>query len=175
MQRYPILSVIFERFGALLVTVAGVLLLVAVRLSGNAVASFFEHSFGLISKSLGQAAGNKIRTFHAGLDVIHSFSDFAITASISLSMWVLIALAYLETIHAFTASPSLGRDELFKMRSADDDQRRRERRCSFRSWDGFRRSPLWLRRSPACSAQRPKPPPRAQRPFCSARSSASLP
>lgn len=106
-QRYPILSVVFERFGALLVTVAGVLLLVAVRLSGNAVASVFEHSFGLISSSLGQAAGNKIRTFHAGLDVIHSFSDFAITASISLSMWVLIALAYLETIHAFTASPSL--------------------------------------------------------------------
>ncbi len=107
MQRYPILSVIFARFGALLVTLAGVLLLVAVRLSGNAVASFFERSFGLISKSLGQAAGNKIRTFHAGLDVIHSFSDFAVSASISLSMWGVIALAYLETIHAFTASPAL--------------------------------------------------------------------
>jgi glycosyltransferase 2 family protein len=106
-HRYPILSVVFARFGALLVTVAGVLLLVAVRLSGSAVASFFEYSFGLISRSLGQAAGNKIRTFHAGLDVIHGFSDFAISASISLSMWVLIALAYLETIHAFTASPPL--------------------------------------------------------------------
>ena len=106
-QRYPILSIIFARFGALLVTLAGVLLLVAVRLSGNAVASFFEHSFGLVSKSLGQAAGHKIRTFHAGLDVIHSLSDFAISASISLSMWVLIALAYLETVHAFTASPPL--------------------------------------------------------------------
>jgi hypothetical protein len=106
-QRYPILSVIFARFGALLATLAGVLLLVAVRLSGGAVASFFEHSFGLISKSLGQAAGHKIRTFHAGLDVIHSLSDFAISASISLSMWGLIAFAYLETVHAFTASPPL--------------------------------------------------------------------
>jgi len=106
-QRYPILSVIFARFGALLATLAGVLLLVAVRLSGNAVASFFEHSFGLISKSLGQAAGHKIRTFHAGLDVIHSLSDFAISASISLSMWGVIAFAYLETVHAFTASPAL--------------------------------------------------------------------
>jgi glycosyltransferase 2 family protein len=107
MQRFPILSVVFARFGALIATLAGVLLLVAVRLSGNAVASLFEHSFGLISKSLGQAAGNKIRTFHAGLDVIHNLSDFAISASISLSMWGIIALAYLETIHAFTASPPL--------------------------------------------------------------------
>jgi glycosyltransferase 2 family protein len=106
-QRYPILSVVFARYGALLATLAGVLLLVAVRLSGNAVASLFEHSFGLISKSLGQAAGHKIRTFHAGLDVIHSLSDFAVSASISLSMWGIIAFAYLETIHAFTASPAL--------------------------------------------------------------------
>ncbi len=105
--RYPILSVIFERFGALIATLAGVVLLVLVRLSGNAVASFFEHSFGLISKSLGHAAGHKIRTFHAGLDVIHNLSDFAISASLSLSMWGLIAFAYLETVHAFTASPAL--------------------------------------------------------------------
>ena len=129
-QRYPIFSVIFARFGALLATLAGVLLLVAVRLSGNAVASFFEQSFGLVSKSLGQAAGHKIRTFHAGLDVIHSLSDFAISASISLSMWILIALAYLETVHAFTASPPLAGDELFTVRSAHDDQWRRERRAA---------------------------------------------
>ena len=106
-QRFPILSVIFARFGALLATLAGVLLLVAVRLSGNAVAIIFEHTFGLVSKSLGQAAGHKIRTFHAGLDVIHSLSDFVISASISLSMWGIIAFAYLETVHAFTASPPL--------------------------------------------------------------------
>lgn len=106
-HRYPILSVVFARFGALLVTVAGVLLLVVVRLSGNSVATFFERAFGLISKSLGQAAGHKIRTFHAGLDVIHNLSDFTISASISLSMWGLIAFAYLETVHAFTASPPL--------------------------------------------------------------------
>ncbi len=106
-HRYPILSNIFARFGALLMTLAGVLLLVAVRLSGNAVAGFFERSFGLISKGLGHAAGHKIRTFHAGLDVIHSIWDFAINASISLAMWGIIALAYLETVHAFTASPPL--------------------------------------------------------------------
>jgi len=106
-HRFPILSVVFARFGALLVTMAGVLLLVAVRLSGAAVARFFETAFGLVSKSMGRSIGQKIRTFHSGLDVIHSLSDFAISAALSLGMWALIALSYVETVHAFTASPAL--------------------------------------------------------------------
>lgn len=106
-HRFPILSQVFTRFGALLATMAGVLVLVIVRISGNAVASFCESAFGLISKSMGRAVAHKIRTFHAGLDVIRSFSDFGITASLSLGMWILIALAYVETVHAFTASPAL--------------------------------------------------------------------
>ncbi|HEY2469263.1 MAG TPA: lysylphosphatidylglycerol synthase domain-containing protein [Terracidiphilus sp.] len=106
-HRFPALSVVFTRFGALLLTMAGVLLLVAVRLSGDAVAGFFEKSFGLISRNTGPAIGHKIRAFHAGLDLIRSFSDFAFTASISLGMWCLIALAYVETVHPFTASPAL--------------------------------------------------------------------
>jgi hypothetical protein len=106
-HRYPILAVIFTRFGALLITLAGVLVLVAVRLSGGAVASFFEASFSLISKGLGRAISHKIRTFHAGLDVMHNFTDFAYAASLSLSMWMLITLAYIETVRAFTASPAL--------------------------------------------------------------------
>lgn len=106
-HRFPMLSGIFARFGALLITVAGVLVLVAVRLSGGAVANLFERCFGLISKNLGRAVGHKIRTFHAGLDIIHSFSDFGISAAISLGMWILILLSYVETVHAFTASPAL--------------------------------------------------------------------
>ncbi len=113
-HRFPILSVIFARFGALLITLAGVLVLVTVRLSGEAVARFFETSFGLISRSMGHAVAHKIRTFHAGLDVMRSFSDFAISASISLGMWVLIALSYVETVHAFTASPVLAGMSLSK-------------------------------------------------------------
>ena len=106
-HRFPVLSVIFTRFGALLATVAGVLVLVAVRLSGRAVARFFEASFGLISKNMGRAIAHKIMTFHAGLDVMRSFTDFAISTSISLGMWALITLSYVETVHAFTASSAL--------------------------------------------------------------------
>ncbi len=106
-HRFPILSVIFARFGALLITMAAVLVLVAVRLSGSAVANLFERIFGFISKSVGRAVAHKIRTFHAGLDIIHNFSDFGISAAISLGMWILILLSYVETVHAFTASPAL--------------------------------------------------------------------
>jgi len=106
-HRFPILSQVFARFGALLITLAGVVVLVVVRLSGGMVANFFESSFGLVSRNMGRAIAHKIRTFHAGLDVMRSFSDFAISASLSLGMWVLIALAYVETVHAFSASPVL--------------------------------------------------------------------
>lgn len=107
LHRYPAVTVILTRFGALLLTMVAVLVLVAVRLSGEAVARFFEHSFGLVSRSMGHAIAHKVRTFHSGLGAIRSFSDFGLAASLSLIMWALIALAYLETAHAFTASPAL--------------------------------------------------------------------
>jgi uncharacterized protein (TIRG00374 family) len=94
-------------YGGLALTVLGALFLVAVRLAGGMVASFLEDAFGLISKKLGAAIGHKINTFRSGLDTMRSFSDFGATASLSVGMWVLIALAYLETIQAFVASPQL--------------------------------------------------------------------
>jgi uncharacterized membrane protein YbhN (UPF0104 family) len=103
----PLLATFFARYGGLALTLFGALFLVAVRLWGAEVASFFEHSFGLISKKLGTAVGEKIRAFHAGLDTMRTFSEFAVTASLSIGMWVLIAYAYLITCQAFTASHEL--------------------------------------------------------------------
>lgn len=103
----PQLAAFIARYGGLLLTLMGALFLVAVRMSGNVVASFCERSCGLISKKLGHAIGDKIRTFHSGLDTMRSFSDFAAAASLSLAMWGLIALAYFEGCRAFTASPPL--------------------------------------------------------------------
>lgn len=103
----PLLAVMLARFGGLALTLAGALFLIAVRLAGGAVAAFFEHILRPVSQHLAQSVGNKVRAFHAGLDIMRSFSDFAATASLSLGMWIVIALAYLETIHAFVASPEL--------------------------------------------------------------------
>jgi len=107
MAHSPQLSAFIARYGGLVLTVLGGLFLVAVRVSGNAVASFCERSFGLVSNNLGRAMGEKIRTFHSGLDTMRSFYDFLTVALLSLAMWGLIALAYLEGCWAFTASPQL--------------------------------------------------------------------
>ena len=103
----PLLGIIFARFGGLVFTLAGALFLVAVRLSGQAIASFFERTFGLVSKKLGAAVGDKIRTFHSGLDTMRTFGEFAATTALSLGMWLLIAFSYFITCRAFNGSPQL--------------------------------------------------------------------
>jgi hypothetical protein len=106
-QHSPLLATLLARYGGLVFTLAGALFLVAVRLSGGAIAAFFERTFGLISKKLGTAVGEKIRTFHSGLDTMRTFGEFATTAGLSLAMWVVIAYAYFITCKAFTGSPQL--------------------------------------------------------------------
>jgi glycosyltransferase 2 family protein len=91
----------------LVATVAGALFLVAIRLAGAAIGSLLGRAFGVVSKSAGHAVESKIHAFHAGLDTIRSGADFAIAASLSLGMWLLITVAYLETTRAFVASPPL--------------------------------------------------------------------
>lgn len=88
-------------------TVLGALFLIAVRMAGGAVAAFLEAAFGIVSKRLGNAVGQKIRSFRSGLDAMRTFGDFGVVVALSLGMWLLIALAYLETMQAFTASPEL--------------------------------------------------------------------
>lgn len=92
-------------FGGLAATVLGAIFLFAVRLAGGIVASFFERAFGLVSKRLGQAVGHKIRIFRTGLDTVRTPRDFAITLGLSLVMWVLITVAYLEGAQAFVSGP----------------------------------------------------------------------
>lgn len=100
---------IFKKVGiwGLAGTFAGALFLVVVRLSGGVVASFFEGTIGSLSKSVGHAIGNKIRSFRTGLNTLRSPADLAITLGLSLAMWALITLAYIVTARAFTASPQL--------------------------------------------------------------------
>ncbi len=104
---YELMALFVARYGGLALTLLGTLFLFAVRLAGGAVATFFERSFGLISKNFGQAVAHKIRVFHSGLDTMRSVGDFAAVVSLSLSMWMVISFAYFETCRAFVASPEL--------------------------------------------------------------------
>ena len=100
---------VFKKVGywGLAGTVAGALFLVLVRLAGGVVASFFESTFGALSKSLGHAIGEKIRSFRTGLNTLRTPVDLLYTLGVSLAMWGLITAAYYETARAFVASPEL--------------------------------------------------------------------
>ena len=100
--------------GGLLATLAMAAFTVVVRLSGGIVAAFMERSLGIFSSKLGHGVGEKIRTFQTGLDTMRSFTDFGAAALLSIGMWILISLAYLETTQAFLASPQLAAMTLAK-------------------------------------------------------------
>ncbi len=80
---------------------------VAVRASGNAVAALAERIAGTLSPGLGVATGDKIRSFRDGLNAIRNFPDFLFALAVSLLMWGMITVAYLETTRAFVLSPQL--------------------------------------------------------------------
>ena len=101
----PFLAAFAARYGGLVLTLLGAVFLVIVRLAGSTVASMAERSFGLFSKKLGAAAGEKIRAFHAGLDTMRTFGEFSVTAGLSLTMWLLIAASYYEGVQAFAGNP----------------------------------------------------------------------
>ena len=84
-------------------TAAGIVFLTAIRLAGGAVATFFEKSIGVLSKKLAMSVGDKIRSFRTGLNTLRSPAELLVTLGLSLTMWILITVAYLETVRAFTA------------------------------------------------------------------------
>jgi hypothetical protein len=94
-------------YGGLATTVLGALFLLAVRMAGERVAASSERFFGRVSSKLGLAVGQKIRTFHTGLDTMRGVSDFAAAGGLSLLMWGLIVLAYMEIIQAFVPALTL--------------------------------------------------------------------
>ncbi len=87
---------------ALAVTAVVAIFVVSIRVAGLRVAS-------ALSKvpSIGESLATKILTFRDGLNAIRSLSEFVIVLLLSLSMWVLIGFAYLQTAHAFVLTPEL--------------------------------------------------------------------
>ncbi len=90
--------------GGLAGCVALIALAFAVRLSGEAIASWAESK---IKSKAGTAIAAKIRAFRDGLSAISSIGDFLQAAGLSLLMWAMIASGYLSTVRAFNAAPAL--------------------------------------------------------------------
>jgi len=100
---------IFIRTGifSLVGTAAIALFAVLVRVAGAAVAKLIRAVLSALSEPLADGIATKILSFRDGLNAISSARDFLITALISLTMWALIGLAYVQTLHAFVATPEL--------------------------------------------------------------------
>jgi uncharacterized membrane protein YbhN (UPF0104 family) len=98
---------IFVRSGkvALALTAALAIFAVIVRVAGGAVANAVSAVLGRLSRSIADSAATRIRDFRDGLNAISSAQDFLITVLLSLAMWGLIALAYVQTLHAFVDTP----------------------------------------------------------------------
>jgi uncharacterized protein (TIRG00374 family) len=80
---------------------------VVVHWSGLWVADFTEKSFSVLSPKLGMGVATKIREFREGLNSLRSVPDLLVAAALSLFMWALVTVSYLEVMHAFVASPEL--------------------------------------------------------------------
>ena len=80
----------------------------AIRVAGATVAGFARSTVGLLSKSAGESISSKILGFRDGLNALSSARDFGVVVALSLAMWGMIGLAYLETAHAFVHTPELG-------------------------------------------------------------------
>lgn len=78
-----------------------------VRMAGGVVAGFARGTVGLLSKSAGESISTKILGFRDGLNALSSMRDFGVVTALSLTMWVMIGLAYMETAHAFVHTPEL--------------------------------------------------------------------
>ncbi len=94
-------------FGALLGAAGLAAFAVVARVSGHRVAAAAGRVFGAVSPRFGSAAADKVLAFRDGLSAISSPLDLVVSLVISLVMWGMIAGAYLETCHAFSASPQL--------------------------------------------------------------------
>jgi uncharacterized membrane protein YbhN (UPF0104 family) len=101
---------VFVRAGVLSMgaTLAIAIFAGVVRVSGGAVAGFARGTVGRLSKSAGESIATKIVGFRDGLNALSSARDFGVVALLSLTMWLLIGSAYLQTAHAFVHTPELG-------------------------------------------------------------------
>ncbi len=78
-----------------------------VRVAGGVVAGFARATLGRLSKPVGENIATKIIGFREGLNALSSKRDFGMAVLLSLAMWGMIGMAYVQTAHAFVQTPEL--------------------------------------------------------------------
>jgi len=83
---------------------AGAVAAAGFRGKGDAAAGWVERRFAHLSSNFGHKVGEKVREFEAGMNTIHGPASLVSLAAVSVGMWYVIALAYLEITHSYGAS-----------------------------------------------------------------------
>lgn len=89
---------------ATLILITAVLVL---KFYGDQMVTLGEQITSRISPRFGVAIGMRLRSFRAGLTAITSLRDLASVLALSLAIWGLVAIAYLQVAHAFTHTAAL--------------------------------------------------------------------
>src|SRR5246500_3504536 len=76
---------------------------IAVHRSGEALAKWVETRFGHLASNFGHRVALRIREFRSGLNTIHSTSSLLALIGVSVLMWAMIAVAYKEVAHSYSA------------------------------------------------------------------------
>jgi len=92
---------------SLVATIAMAAFAITARLAGGVLAGFARGTLGVLSTDVGEWAAERIRIFSGGLNTLASLRDFLFAAAISMTMWAMIVVAYLETLWAFVGSTQL--------------------------------------------------------------------
>ena len=94
----------FRRGGALLITLMAVLAMFVFLVASKAekLGSVLKRSLSPISTGLARSAAEMTNTFGTNLKIIGAANSMIQIGILSISIWLLIALAFLETIHAFS-------------------------------------------------------------------------
>jgi uncharacterized membrane protein YbhN (UPF0104 family) len=99
----------FARAGA--VSLAATLFLavfaLSLRFAGDPIARIVARLLRPISETFAHAASARILEFSHGLRIVSTLGEFFSALAISVGMWLVIAVMYLEGVHSFRATPSL--------------------------------------------------------------------
>jgi hypothetical protein len=99
----------FARAGVISIA-ATVLLAVAAFLVfrfGHRVAALLERSLTGVSSTFASRLAARVLDLQSGFATLQGFAALAKSLLLSLAIWLLIALVYVETLHAFAATPQL--------------------------------------------------------------------
>jgi hypothetical protein len=92
---------------AIAATVVLVLFALALRLRGPAIARTSARLLHKLSPRLAALAEARLLDLSAGFHTLATFAEFASATALSLIMWIGVAAAYVVSIRAFRAAPSL--------------------------------------------------------------------